>query len=81
MAVVSKGTKAEYFNSEPVVIDSQVDLVNFVSSANREQNMYQLVTFRGEMNFIHYLSSDLFRFWFEDGNINTYEEALRLIKI
>ena len=75
MAVVSTNNSIEY-NEEAVVVSSQQDLINLVSSANRTDNIYKKVLFRGEINFIHYVSSDLFRFWFEDGNIQNYENQM-----
>lgn len=75
MAVISKDNAVSY-SEETVTISSQQDLINFVSNNNRTENIYKKVKFRGEMNFIHYVSSDLFRFWFEDGNISNYENQM-----
>lgn len=75
MAIISRNNEFSY-NLEAIVVDSQEDLINLVNSASRETNLYQKVLFRGEMNFIHYASSDLFRFWFEDGNIDNYNNQM-----
>lgn len=72
--VVSKENVVTLDYSNPLVVDSQADLVNMLSSNNRGNNVYQVVKLVGQMNFITYQSSRHFRFWFEDGNIDNYND-------
>ncbi len=72
-AVVSKGNTYAVNKANAVEIDSQADLFDFLSKTNIVNNHYKVVKLRGQLNFILYASSEHLRFWFEDGNINTYE--------
>ena len=72
-AVLSKDNTVAINKTTAVEIDSQADLLNFLSDANITGNHYKMVKFRGQLNFILYASSDHLRFWFEDGNIDNYE--------
>ena len=72
--VLSKENVVTLDYSNPLVVDSQADLVNMLSSNNRGNNVYQVVKLVGQMNFITYQSSRHFRFWFEDGNIDNYND-------
>ena len=73
-AVVSKGNTVAINKTGAVEIDSQADLFDFLSETNITGNHYKMVKLRGQLNFILYASSDHLRFWFEDGNINNYED-------
>ena len=72
--IVSKNNVVALDYTNALVVDSQADLVNMLSSDNRGNNVYQVVKLVGQMNFITYQSSRHFRFWFEDGNIDNYND-------
>ena len=71
--VVSKDNVVTLDYTNVATIDSQADLVDMLSSANRGSNVYKVVKLIGQMNFITYQTSRHFRFWFEDGNISNYD--------
>jgi hypothetical protein len=66
-AVVSKAN-AFSLKEDAAVIDSQADLVEFLSEENRSDNIYKTVKLRGEMSFTVDTSYELFNFWFYDNN-------------
>ena len=72
--VVSKDNTAAINYTNILTVDSQADLIDMLSSTNRGSNVYQVVKLVGQMNFITYQSSRHFRFWFEDGNIDNYND-------
>lgn len=61
-AVVSKNNQVKFADAE-VVIDSQADLVAFLSAGSRENNHYKIVKFKGKMNFVMDSSYDNHNFW------------------
>lgn len=73
-AVLSKGNQVVINKASAVEIDSQADLLSFLSETNITGNHYKMVKLSGQLNFILYSSSEHLRFWFEDGNIDSYEE-------
>ena len=64
-AVISKKNPVKY-PADPVLIDSQADLQDFMSAANRENNHYKLVKFKGKMNFVMDTGYENYNFWFSD---------------
>ena len=72
-AVVSKDNSVS-FTESPTVIDSQADLNEFLSSANRTTNAYKRVKLRGEMNFILNADYEAFEFWFYDNQADEIDD-------
>ncbi len=64
-AVVSQKNSVKY-PTETVQISSQKDLVSFMSAANRENNHYKVVKFKGKMNFVMDSGYENYNFWFTD---------------
>lgn len=62
ISVISEDNAVEL--STATVIDSQEDLISFLSSANRAGNVYKTVKFRGEMNFVMDNKYESYDLWF-----------------
>lgn len=72
-AVVSKNNQIRYADAS-VIIDSQADLEAFLSAANRENNHYKIVKFKGKMNFVMDSTYENYNFWFSEKQAKVEED-------
>ncbi len=73
-AVASKGNSVNINKDNAVAIESQQDLVNFLTEPARQENHYKIVKISGQMNLVSYTNSAHLRFWLEDGIIDSLSE-------
>ena len=71
-AIISSGNVAPINYADATEITSQADLKAFLSAANRPNNIYKMVHFKGEMGFVWYANGSQLRMYFANGGVTSY---------
>ena len=74
-AVVSKNNQIKHA-TDSVLIESQADLQAFLSAANRENNHYKTVKFKGKMNFVMDATYENYNFWFSEKEVKLRNDVV-----
>ncbi len=65
MAILSKNNNLQIDKENVTTISNQEELINFLSTENRQNNFYQVVKLHGKLNYIYYASSKQYRIFFD----------------
>ncbi len=75
LAVVSKNNDISYENPL-ITIDSSNDLEDFLSSANRADNVYKTVKFASQVNYVMDNSYEIYDFWVYDKDVSAVADLV-----